>query len=125
MPLFDVFSTLLWLAIMFTWFWLVVMVFADVIRSDDLSGWAKAAWVFVTVFLPYLGVFGYLIARGGSMWKRRAREKAVWKQMNQGYVTEVPGGPTRAEELAKLAELHDRGVITTAEFDRQRALWLG
>ena len=78
MPLFDVFSTLLWLAIMFSWFWLVVMVFADVIRSDDLSGWAKASWVFVTVFLPYLGVFGYLIARGGSMWKRNAREKAAW-----------------------------------------------
>ena len=125
MPLLDVFSTLLWLALMFTWFWLVVMVVSDVFRSGDLSGWAMAAWVFFILFLPYLGVFIYLIARGGSMWKRNAREKAVWQQMNQGYVSEAPGGPSRAEELAKLAELHDRGVITTSEFDRQRALWLG
>lgn len=125
MPLLDVFSTLLWLALMFTWFWLVVMVFADVLRSSDLSGWAKASWVFVTVFLPYLGVFGYLIVRGGSMWKRNAREKAAWQQMTKGFVPEVPGGPSRAEELAKLADLHDNGVLTTAEFDQQRALWLG
>jgi len=79
MPLMDLFWTLLWLALLFGWFWLLLRILSDVIISDDLAGWAKASWVLFTVFLPYLGVFLYLIARGGKMQERLAREKARWE----------------------------------------------
>jgi hypothetical protein len=125
MPLLDLFWTMLWLALLFAWFWLLIMVATDVIRSDDLPGWAKASWVFFTIFLPYLGVFIYLVARGGSMWERNARDKAAWKQATQGPDREAADSPVMVEELAKLADLRDRGVLTTAEFDQQKALLLG
>jgi Short C-terminal domain/Phospholipase_D-nuclease N-terminal len=125
MPLLDLFWTMLWLALLFAWFWLLIMVATDVIRSDDLPGWAKAAWVFFTIFLPYLGVFIYLVARGGSMWERNARDKAAWKEMTQGPDREAADSPVMVEELAKLADLRDRGVLTAAEYDQQKALLLG
>jgi lysylphosphatidylglycerol synthetase-like protein (DUF2156 family) len=121
----DLFWTILWLVVMFAWFWLVVTVFTDVLRSDDLSGWAKASWVFFTIFLPYLGVFIYLIARGGSMKERNARDKEDWQRVTRANMQTVAGGASKADELAKLADLRDKGVLTTEEFDKQKARLLG
>jgi Phospholipase_D-nuclease N-terminal len=59
--------SMLWFALFFIWIWLLVMVFADIFRSPDLSGWGKALWSVFIIFVPYLGVFCYLIVRGGSM----------------------------------------------------------
>lgn len=66
----EVLWSMLWFALFFIWIWLLVMVFADIFRSPDLSGWGKALWSIFIVFVPYLGVFCYLIARGGSMSSR-------------------------------------------------------
>lgn len=110
---------------MFAWFWLVVMVFTDIFRSDDLSGWAKASWVFFTVFLPYLGVFIYLITRGGGMRERDARDKAGWERVTRTNMQTVAGGLSTSDELAKLADLRDRGALTPEEFDKQKARLLG
>ncbi len=63
----QVFFALLWFALFVVWVWLLVAVFIDVFRSPDLSGWAKALWVLFLVVVPYLGVFVYLVARGGRM----------------------------------------------------------
>ena len=58
----QVFWSFVWFFLFFIWIWLLIVVFADIFRSRDLSGWAKALWVIFIVVLPYLGVFVYLIA---------------------------------------------------------------
>src|SRR5262245_44319090 len=63
----DVFLSMLWCFLFFIWIWLLIMVFADLFRSHDLSGWGKAAWAIFIIIIPYLGVFVYLIARGHKM----------------------------------------------------------
>src|SRR3954466_8271811 len=63
----DVFLSMLWFFLFFIWIWLLITVFADIFRSDDLSGWGKALWTILVIVLPYLGVFAYLIARGKKM----------------------------------------------------------
>jgi hypothetical protein len=68
-PLLDVFLTMLWIALFLLWFFLLILVFADLFRSRDLSGWAKALWVLLIIVFP-LGVLIYLIVRGGKMYER-------------------------------------------------------
>jgi hypothetical protein len=63
--------SLLWFTLIFLWVWLVIMIFVDIIRSDDLGGGGKALWLLFVIVLPYLGVFVYLIARGREMAVRR------------------------------------------------------
>ena len=63
----QVFWSMLWFFLCFIWIWLLIVVFGDIFRSRDLSGWAKALWTIFVIFLPYLGVFVYLIARGHKM----------------------------------------------------------
>jgi hypothetical protein len=121
MPLMDLFWTMLWLFLMFAWFWLLITVFSDIFRSDDLGGWGKALWVLFTIFLPYLGVLVYLITRGGSMQERSTRDMVAREQMTRAYIQEVATSGSNADELAKLADLRERGVITTEEFNQQKA----
>jgi len=117
----DLFWSMLWFFLFFAWIWLLITVFSDIFRSDDLGGWGKALWVLFTVFMPYLGVFVYLIARGGSMQERAARDMAAREQMTRAYVEQVAGGGSNADELAKLADLKERGVLSTEEFNQQKA----
>ena len=63
----QVFWSMLWFFLFFIWIWLLVTVFSDIFRSHDMGGFAKAMWVIFVIFLPYLGVFVYLIARGHKM----------------------------------------------------------
>src|SRR5580765_428766 len=63
----QVFWSMLWFFMFFIWIWLLIVVFGDIFRSDDLSGWGKALWIIFIIILPYLGVFVYLIARGKKM----------------------------------------------------------
>jgi predicted membrane channel-forming protein YqfA (hemolysin III family) len=72
-PLVDLFLTLLWFFLFVAWVWVVVSVVVDIFRSDDLSGWAKAFWVALVAFVPWIGVFIYLVARGRSMAERGSR----------------------------------------------------
>ena len=63
----QVFWSFLWFFLFFIWIWLLIIVFSDIFRSHDLSGWGKALWSIFIIFVPYLGVFVYLIARGHKM----------------------------------------------------------
>jgi hypothetical protein len=123
MPLFDLFWSILWLFLWFAWIWLVVMVVFDIFRSDDLSGWAKALWALFVIVIPWLGVLVYLIARGDSMGRRRLEEMAAREQATRRYIQTVAttAGASTADELAKLAELRNSGVITEEEFTAQKA----
>ncbi len=123
-PLLNVFLSMLWFFLWILWIFLVVWILMDVFRSDDMSGWAKAGWTIFIVFLPLLGVLVYLIARGSSMRERQMREARAADAEFRSRVQEAagPGGGTSAAyELSKLSDLHDRGVLTDAEFERQKA----
>lgn len=122
-PILGAFLTMMWFFVWVIWLFLLFRVFADIFRSDDLGGFAKALWIIFVIFLPFLGVFVYLIARGKEMTERDiARAQAQQEAMNE-YVRQAAGsgGGGVAAELASLADLKDRGVITQAEFDQQKA----
>jgi hypothetical protein len=122
MPLLDLFWAMLWFFLFFAWIWLLVTVVADIFRSRDLSGWAKALWVLFVVILPWLGVLVYLIARGQEMGERHMEDAIARERAARSYIQEA-AGPTSsaADELSKLAELRNSGVITDAEFEAQKA----
>jgi hypothetical protein len=119
----DLFWAMLWFFLFFVWIWLLITVFGDIFRSDDLGGWGKALWIIFIVFLPYLGVLVYLIARGGSMQERALADMAKREEMTRKYIQDVSAssGASAADELAKLGELKAQGVLTEAEFAAQKA----
>jgi putative oligomerization/nucleic acid binding protein/phospholipase D-like protein len=119
-PLLDAFLTMLWFFIWILWIFLVIRIIFDVFRSRDLSGWAKALWLILIIVLPFIGVLVYLIARGGKMHERDAREAQAADEQFKSYVRDAAGA-SQADELAKLADLKDRGVITDAEFEQGKA----
>ena len=123
-PLLDAFLTMLWFFLWVLWIWLVVMILFDIFRSHDLGGWAKAAWVVFVILLPLFGVLAYLIARGGEMAERRRHDVREQDRAFQAYARDAQGEAAadgRGDELAKLADLRDRGVITDAEFEQGKA----
>ena len=121
-PLADLFGTMLGFFVLVIWFWLLIVVFSDIFRSHDLGGGAKTLWVIFVIVLPFLGIFVYLIARGGKMQERAANQAAQQQKAFDSYVKETAGtGTDSTAQLAKLAELKQQGVITDAEFDAQKA----
>ena len=123
LSLLGVFWTLLEFFLWVIWIWILIMVFIDIFRSHDLSGWAKALWFLFVLFIPLIGVLVYLIARGGSMHERAARQARQQDAEVRRYVQQAAAESpaSTADQLAKLADLRDRGVITAAEFDREKA----
>lgn len=119
-PLADFFWTMLEIFLFVIWIWLLVVVFGDIFRSRDMGGGAKALWVIFVIVLPFLGVFVYLIARGGKMQERAVQDAAQQKQTFETHVREVASAGT-ADELAKLATLRDQGVLSDVEFADQKA----
>ena len=120
-PILNVFWTILMIFLWVLWFWVLITVFIDLFRSRDLSGWAKALWFVFILVLPLIGVLVYLIARGGKMHEHAAREAELQDQQFRRYVQEAAGSQGSADQLAKLADLRERGVITADEFDREKA----
>jgi hypothetical protein len=120
-PLLDFLWTLVEIFLFVIWIWLAVMVFVDIFRSHDMGGVAKALWVLFIVILPFIGILVYLIARGGGMHERAANQAAREQKAFDSYVRQAAGSSGSADELAKLADLKDKGVITDAEFDAQKA----
>jgi Short C-terminal domain/Phospholipase_D-nuclease N-terminal len=120
-PILNVFWTILMVFLWVLWFWVLITVFIDLFRSRDLSGWAKALWFVFILVIPLIGVLVYLIARGGKMHEHAAREAELQDQQFRRYVQEAAGSQGSADQLAKLADLRDRGVITADEFEREKA----
>jgi ABC-type multidrug transport system fused ATPase/permease subunit len=120
-PLLDFFLTMLYFFLFIIWIWLLIMVFVDIFRSHDLSGWAKALWAIFIIILPFLGVFVYLLARGSKMHERAAREAAQQQKAFDQYVRQTAGSSDTASQLQKLSDLKAQGVLTDAEFEAQKA----
>jgi hypothetical protein len=125
-PFLDVLWTMVIFFLWVAWFWMLFSVWGDVFRRDDISGWAKAAWLIFTLVVPFLGVFVYIIAQGKGMTSRNLEAQRAQKAQFDGYVREAAGtnGSGAADEIAKAKTLLDQGAITNAEFDsiKQKAL---
>ncbi|MFZ0014078.1 MAG: SHOCT domain-containing protein [Acidimicrobiia bacterium] len=121
MPLLDLFWTMLMFFVFFAWIWLLVMIFSDIFRRD-MSGWGKAGWSIFVIVLPLLGSLIYLIANGGDMQERRTQDIQAMDTAQREYIRQVAGsGGSAADELTKLAALHDSGKLTDEEFATQKA----
>ena len=122
-PLGGVFLSMLYFFLFFIWIWILITVFMDIFRSPDLSGWLKALWSIFVIILPFLGVFVYLIARGGKMQERKLQDAADQKQAFDSAVREASGTSSGdvTSQLTQLADLKAQGVLTDAEFEAQKA----
>ena len=121
-PLLNVFWTILELFLWVIWFWILITVFIDIFRSSDLSGWGKALWFLFVLLIPLIGVLVYLIARGGEMHERAARQAQQQDDALRKYLQDEVAAPSStADQLTKLADLHDRGAITDHEYEQQKA----
>ncbi len=123
----QVFWSMLWFFCFFIWIWLLIRVFADIFRSHEMSGWAKALWIVFVVVLPYLGVLVYLIARGKEMSQHSIDDARAVDAAQRQYIQNVAGGAagSPADEIARLADLKEKGVIDDAEFQAGKAKALG
>ena len=122
-PLLGMFWTFLWFFLWIAWIVVLFRVIADIFRSRDMGGFAKALWVIFVIILPFLGILVYLIARGHAMTERDLQQAQAQEQAFQSYVRQAAGsgGGGSADELTKLADLRDKGVISDAEFQAQKA----
>jgi Short C-terminal domain/Phospholipase_D-nuclease N-terminal len=127
-PVLSIFWSILEFFLWIIWIWILIMIFIDIFRSHDLSGWAKALWFLFVLFIPLIGVLVYLIVRGGSMHERQVRQ--AQRDADAFYASAGRhaaagggdgGGASTADQLAKLADLRDRGVLSPEEFEREKA----
>jgi hypothetical protein len=120
-PLLNIFLTMVFFFAWALWIFLVVWVLIDVFRNNTLSGWGKAAWVILIIFLPLIGVLIYLGVHGKDI---RERQDALTRDEQEYYDraarAEGDGGTSTAFQLSKLADLHDRGILSDAEFEREK-----
>jgi hypothetical protein len=102
----------------FFWFmviWMFISIFGDVFRREDLSGWAKAGWIFLIVVLPFLGILIYMIARPRMTEQdRRMIQQAQERERRAS-------GYSAADEVAKLAQLRDSGEISAEEYEAMKS----
>src|SRR3984893_8166140 len=143
-PILDIFLSVLYFFGLVLWIMLMFLIITDIFRSDDLSGWAKAAWLLGIIVIPLVGILVYLIARGGSMRDRqeaqaRAQDAAFRDYVRQAAASDGSAAPagaaapasaapagnggatTASDELAKLARLHPRRVLNDDEFARAKS----
>lgn len=119
--------SMVWFTLFFIWIWIVITCFMDIFRDDELGGFAKFAWLVFIIVLPYLGVFVYLIARGKGMAARNMAAAQAQADAQRAYIQSVagPAAPSASEEIARLADLRDKGTISEEEFTALKAKALG
>ena len=118
----QVLWSMLWFFMFFIWIWLLITVFADIFRSHDMGGGAKALWVIFVIIAPFLGIFVYLIARGHKMSEHAMEAAQAQDAAAKAYIQQAAGtAASPADELARLADLKAKGVITDDEFNKMKA----
>ena len=124
-PLLNLFLTMLYFFLWIAWLFLLFRIILDIFRSHDLGGWGKALWTILILFVPFLGVLIYVIARGSSMQERDLQHARESRQAMDRYITETAKGAAPAsspvDELTKLADLHKSGAINDDEFAAMKA----
>ncbi len=117
----EVLWSILWFFLFFMWIWLVISIFSDIIRAHDMSGWAKAFWTIGIIVLPFLGVFLYLIVNGNSMNERAVEAAKANEAAMQDYIRQAAGTADPADQLSKLADLHNAGKLSDSEYEQAKA----
>ncbi|MDT9686906.1 SHOCT domain-containing protein [Streptomyces sp. P9(2023)] len=125
-PLLNLFWTMLWFFLWIMWLFLLFKIITDIFRDHELNGWAKAGWLILCIVLPYLGVLIYVIARGKGMSQRDMKQAKENEAAFQSYIRKAAatGGDGKggsADELARLADLKEKGAITDEEFEKAKA----
>ena len=124
-PLLNLFLTMLYFFLWIAWLFLLFRIILDIFRSHDLGGWGKAGWTILILFVPFLGVLIYVIARGSSMQERDLQHARESRQAMDRYITETARGAAPStspvDELTKLADLHKSGAINDDEFAAMKA----
>jgi hypothetical protein len=110
----EIFVFAAWLMVLFT-------IVGDLFRDHDLSGWSKAIWIVILIFVPFLGMLIYLITRGQGMRERAVHQQEAAQKQFDAYVRSAAGGDSAADELTKLAKLHDEHKLSDQEFERAKA----
>lgn len=121
MSLWEAMVSIFWFMLLVAWFWLLISIITDVFRDDELSGLGKGLWCLFVILMPWLGVLVYMIARGRTMQDRSYAHSVREEQRFRQYVQDA-GRPTGvADELAKLADLRDRGAITDGDYEAAKS----
>src|SRR3954451_20100849 len=122
-PFMNIFWSMLVFFCWVIWIWMMIAIFTDVFRRRDIGGFAKAAWCFFLIVLPFLGVFIYLISQHDKMAARNMERATAMQQQFDEHVREVAtaNGAGAADEIAKAKGLLDSGTITQPEFDALKA----
>lgn len=120
----EVLWTMIWFTCLFIWIWIAISVIMDIFRSHDMGGFAKVLWIIVVFFLPFLGVFVYLIARGGKMQQHNVEAMKAQDAAMKDYIRQA-AGTGAADEVERLHGLLEKGAITQAEYDAQKSKLLG
>ncbi len=119
------FAEVIWSMVLFFFFviflWMIFGIISDIFRSEDLSGGMKAVWCIALVFLPWLTIFIYLIARGNGMAERSLKASAKAQAQFDDYVRQTAGSGGATAEIQNAKALLDSGAITQAEFDQIKA----
>ena len=124
MPFWDIIWSMIVFFLLIAWIWVVFSVISDIFRSKDLGGFAKTLWVLLVIVVPWLGVLSYVLIRGRGMEERNMQIMMDTAEKQRAYIKGVASIST-ADELSKLAELKDKGVINDTEFEAQKAKLLG
>lgn len=118
----QVLWSVLYIFLFFMWFWLVITIFADIIRAKEMSGWAKAGWTVAILLVPFVGILGYLIVNGNAMTQRSVAQAEAQENAFKSYVQDAAGtGSSPADQLEKLAALHDSGKLDDVEYQQLKS----
>jgi hypothetical protein len=109
----EVFLFAAWLMVLFT-------IITDLFRDHSLSGWGKAAWILFLIFVPFLAALLYLIFRGSGMHERAVQQQKLAQEQLDTYIRQTAEGGSAADELTKLAKLHDDGKLSDQEFEQAK-----
>ena len=124
-PIMGAFLTMMWFFLFVVWIMILFRVFADIFRSHDMGGFAKALWILFVIFLPFLGVLVYVLARGDNMTQHQIEDAKAQDAAFQSYVKQAAGTSGPGDQLTQLAALRDSGAITAEEFEAGKAKILG
>lgn len=106
-----------WILALVAYLMALFSVIADLFRDHKLNGWWKALWIACLIFVPFLTVLVYLIARGPGMQARAEREAEQAQDAVENYIRTIAHQHSPAEEITKAKALLDGGTISQPEFD--------
>ncbi len=116
----QVLLDMLWFFLFVVEIWLIFTIFVDIFRRHDMKGWLKAFWVVLVILVPLVGIVLYLILYGNEM---KVHAQQVVNQQDEAFRAHVRGatGPNAVDDLSRLSDFRDRGIITDEEFERMKS----